>query len=465
MSGLAKTRPAGDFLGHPAGLSILFGTEMWERFCYYGMRALLTFYMVDFLFLGSKPDSVFGYGAMKNAFEWFEGPLRPQPLAALVYGTYTSLTYLTGVVGGAVADRFLGQRKSVVVGAITMATGEFLLMDPRLFFAGLAVLVIGNGFFKPNISTQVGGLYAPGDRRIDRAYSIFYVGINLGALIAPPICGRLGHSSPGQPPHWQYGFAASGVGMLIGLAIYLAGQRKLPPDVRSRRLSAEAVHGVKTSLSRSDWVAIVSLILVAFCNLFFWACYEQQGITIALMAQNNTNLHTWFGTLAPEDIQSFNPFFIFTLTPAIIAFWAWQGRRGIEPSPVTKMAIGCAGISLCYLMLILPAQSVDAGAKVSVLWLVGAMALLTIGELYLSPVSLSLFSKAAPARVASLMMGVNFLSNCAGNFLAGYLGQFWEGMHKTAFFGMIAVVSLATSVAIFVLSRVLNPVLRAREQT
>jgi len=448
------------FLGHPIGLSFLFGTEMWERFCYYGMRALLTFYMVDYLFIGGQPAQVIGYGAVKSALEFVYGPLGPQPLGSLVYGLYTALTYLTGVIGGSIADRYIGQRRAVIIGAIVMSAGEFLLTDPDLFFVGLLVLVAGNGFFKPNISTQVGGLYAPRDPRIDRAYSIFYVGINLGALIAPPICGRLGHAAPGQPPHWQYGFAAAGVGMLIGLVTFLIGLRYLPPDVRGRRKIAEAKSGVAVSkLTRQDRQAVIALVLVAFCNLFFWGCYEQQGITIALMAEKNTNLSTWFGTLQPEDIQSFNPFFIFTLTPLIIAFWAYQAKRGTEPSPVTKMAIGCAATALCYAMLMLPAVSIDAGQKVGVLWLVAAMALLTVGELYLSPVGLSLFSKAAPAKLASLMMGVNFLSNFAGNYLAGYLGSFWAGMPKTAFFGMVAAISACTSVAIFALSRVLNPIL------
>jgi len=248
--------------------------------------------------------------------------------------------------------------------------------------------------------------------------------------------------------------------MLIGLVTFLIGLRYLPPDVRGRRKIAEAKSGVAVSkLTRQDRQAVMALVLVAFCNLFFWGCYEQQGITIALMAEKNTNLSTWFGTLQPEDIQSFNPFFIFTLTPLIIAFWAYQAKRGTEPSPVTKMAIGCAATALCYVMLMLPAVSIDAGQKVGVLWLVAAMALLTVGELYLSPVGLSLFSKAAPAKLASLMMGVNFLSNFAGNYLAGYLGSFWAGMPKTAFFGMVASISACTSVAIFALSRVLNPIL------
>jgi POT family proton-dependent oligopeptide transporter len=456
----ASGPPPGErtLFGHPIGLSVLFGTEMWERFCYYGMRALLTFYMVQFLFIGDHPTQVIGYGGVKSALEWIYGPLRPQPLAALIYGLYTFGTYLSGMLGGYVADSLLGQRRSVILGAAIMAAGEFMLVNPSLFFIGLVVLVAGNGFFKPNISTQVGGLYRPGDQRIDSAYSIFYVGINLGALIAPIICGRAAHFGSG-PPHWNYGFAAGGIGMLIGLAINVAGQRTLPPDVRKRHKASAQANAPLTSLDRR---AIVALCVVAFFNLFFWGCYEQQGITIALMASDHTNLMTPIGKMDAEDVQSFNPFFIFTMTPLIIAFWAWQAKRGAEPSPVTKMAIGCAGAAAAYALLIIPGYAVDAGAHVTWLWLLAAMALLTVGELYLSPVGLSLFSKAAPAKVASLMMAVNFLSNAAGNYLAGYLGTFWDTMTKAHYFMMIAAITGITAVAIGLLSRVLHPVLEAR---
>jgi len=449
------------FLGHPVGLAVLFGTEMWERFCYYGMSALLTFYMVDFLFAGAEPQSVLGYPAVKGAFEFVYGPLGTQPLAALVFGLYAALTYLTGVVGGTIADRYLGQRRAVILGGSTMALGQILLMQPRLFFIGLVVLVIGNGFFKPNIATQVGGLYKPGDARIDRAYSIFYVGINLGALLAPPICGRLGHAAPGQPPHWQWGFAAAAVGMCIGLAIFIAGARFLPPDVRARRLQAESSTGVgAVRLTAIERRTVLALVMVAFCNLFFWGCYGQQYITIALMAEQNSNLGTPLGVLRPEDVQSFNPFYIFLLTPFIIAFWAWQARRRLEPAPVTKMAIGCAATALCFAMLMVPAMAIDAGHRVPVLWLFAAIGVLTLGELYLSPVGLSLFSRTAPAKLASLMMGVNYLSIFGGNYLAGYLAHFWSGMGKAAFFGMIAVIAGLASVGMFGLSRVLNPMLK-----
>jgi POT family proton-dependent oligopeptide transporter len=444
--------------GHPLGLSVLFGTEMWERFCYYGMRALLTFYMVQFLFIGGEPSQVLGYGAVKHTLEFFYGPLKPQPLGALVYGLYTMATYLSGLLGGYVADTLLGQRRAVILGGLVMAAGEFMLVDPHLFFPGLLVLVLGNGFFKPNISTQVGGLYRPGDQRIDTAYSIFYVGVNLGALIAPIVCGRAAHYGGGAP-HWNYGFAAGGIGMLIGVAINIAGQRHLPPDVRKRHKASAQADLPLTSLDKR---AIVALCVVAFFNLFFWGCYEQQGISIALMASDHTNLATPFFTWDAEDVQSFNPFFIFTLTPVIIALWAWQARRGAEPSPVLKMAFGCAGAALAYGLLIIPGFEVDAGQKVTWLWLLAAMALLTVGELYLSPVGLSLFSKAAPAKVASLMMAVNFLSNAAGNYLAGYLATYWDSMTKAHYFMMIAAITGVTAVAIGLLSRVLQPVLAAR---
>ena len=449
--------------GHPVGLSFLFGTEMWERFSYYGMRALLTFYMVDFLFLGGEPSRVLGYQTMKSGLEALYGPLGPQPLAALIYGLYTALVYLTPLAGGAIADNLIGQRWAVIIGTIVMAAGEFLLMSPAMFFVGLLVLIIGTGFIKPNLTTQVGGLYAPGDSRIDRAYSIFYLGLNVGAFLAPLVCGRLGHSAPGEPPHWQYGFGAAGVGMVLALITYLLGLSRLPPDPRQRMRRAERLvrgaGGEKGRLDRRDWQAIGALLLVAFFNLFFWAGYEQQGITVALLAQNHTDLHTPLGTLEPEDIQAFNPFFILTLTPLIMSFWAWQARLGREPSPVIKMSVGCAMLGVGNALMMIPAGAVDHGAIISVWWLVLSNMLVTVGELYLSPVGLSLFSRAAPLRVASLMMGVNYLSNFAGSYLAGYLGHFWERMPHEVFFGMIAGIGLTAAAAIFVLGRTVGPVL------
>ena len=459
------------FLGHPIGLSVLFGTEMWERFCYYGNNALVTYYLVDFLLVGGEPSQVIGYGAVKGFFEALYGPLGAQPLAALIVGSFGSATYLGGLAGGVIADRFLGQSRAVLLGAAVMAVGEFMLADPALFFVGLLVFTIGVSFLKPNIATQVGGLYAAGDTRVDRAYSIFYIGINLGALIAPLVVGRLGHAPPGAPPRWQYGFAVSGAGMLVGLVVFLVGLRWLPPDVRARRrevvrdAAARGVAVARVGLTGLERRTVLALFAVAFCNIFFWACYGQQYSALALMAENYTNLSVGLFSLHPEDVQAFNPFFIFTLTPAVIAFWAWQSRRRVEPAPVTKMAMGCAMTAMCFGLLVVPSLSVDAGQKVSVLWLAAALALQTLGELYLMPVALSLFSKAAPPRLASVMMAVNYLSLAVGFYFAGYLSSFWSGMAKAPFFGMVSGIALATAAAILALSRVLNPMLRASEAT
>ncbi len=216
---------ARDVLGHPRGLAILFASEMWERFSYFGNAALVVLYMVKYLFDPGRIETVFGFGAVKAALEFLFGRLDPQPLASQLFGFYTGLAYFTPILGGLLADRVLGQRRTVIVGGILMAIGHFLMAFEALFLLALSMLILGIGGFKPNISTQVGALYAPGDSRRDRAYSIFYVGINIGAFLAPLVCGTLAVSFG-----WHYGFAAAGIGMLVSLGIYLAGQRMLPPD-------------------------------------------------------------------------------------------------------------------------------------------------------------------------------------------------------------------------------------------
>ena len=232
---MPTSQPAeSDLFGHPRGLTYLFTVEMWERFSYYGMRALLVLYMVKYLFQPERAETVIGFRALKNGLEFLFGPLGVQPLASHVYGFYTGLVYLTPILGGLIADRWLGQRNTVVIGASLMALGHFMMAYEPLFLCALFVLILGNGAFKPNISTQVGALYAPGDPRRDRAFSIFYVGINLGAFLAPLVSGTLGEGLG-----WHYGFTAAGVGMTLGLAIYLYAAPVLPPDVRTMRLAAQ----------------------------------------------------------------------------------------------------------------------------------------------------------------------------------------------------------------------------------
>ncbi|MGO9473287.1 MAG: peptide MFS transporter, partial [Rhodomicrobium sp.] len=389
----AKTAPK-ELFGHPRGLAFLFGTEMWERFSYYGMRALLVLYLVKYLLLPGHAEHVIGLASLRGGLESLFGPLETQPLASQIYGLYTALVYLTPIAGGLIADRVLGQRRTVIIGAVLMAIGHFMMaFEPLLLFA-LLTLILGNGAFKPNISTQVGELYAPGDSRRDRAFSIFYVGINLGAFLAPLVCGTLG-----EELGWHYGFAAAGIGMLTGLAIYLRGLRELPPDELQK---AKAAHREHDPLTVRDWRAIAALLVLFLPNTLFWATYEQQGNTIALWADSFTdrsvNLLFWRGEIPVTWFQAFNPFMIFTFTPFIVALWTRQAREGREPSSVTKMAIGCFGVTLANLVMAYAALHVSGGAKASWLWLLGYFVIITIGELYLSPVGLSLVSKVAPAR-------------------------------------------------------------------
>jgi proton-dependent oligopeptide transporter, POT family len=433
-----------EIFGHPRGLTFLFTTEMWERFSYYGMRSLLVLYMTKYLLLPEHSGDVRGLLTVKSALEAIFGPLDVQPLSSQIWGFYTALVYFTPIFGGLLADRVLGQRRTVIIGAVLMAIGHFMMTVEQLFLFALLALILGNGCFKPNISTQVGGLYPPGDHRRDRAYSIFYVGINVGAFLAPLICGTLGEKAG-----WHYGFAAAGVGMCIGLSIYLYALPLLPADELHK---AKAAHTKRQPLDRGQWRAIVALLVLFVPNTLFWATYEQLGNTTVLWADANTERTvalfglsvqiptTWF--------LAFNPFLIFAFTPFVVALWTRQAARGTEPSTITKMSFGCFGVTAANLIMALAALY-SGGGKASIAWLLGYYVIITLGELYLSPVGLSLVTKVAPARILSMMMGVWLATSFSGGFLAGWLGSFWSRMEKPEFFLMIAAIAALAGVVIF----------------
>ena len=441
-----------DLFGHPRALTFLFATEMWERFSYYGMRALLTLYMVNYLLRPEHFDTVIGLSGLKRMLEIAFGPLDIQPFSSLIYGPYTGLVYLTPIFGGLLADRVLGHRRTVVLGASLMAIGHFMMAFEPLFLFALLFLILGNGAFKPNMSAQVGELYPRGDSRRDRAYSIFYVGINLGAFLAPLVCGTLG-----EDVGWHYGFAAAGVGMLIGLATYLAATSSLPPERR-------AVAQERKPLSRDERRALTAILVLFVPTAFFWATYEQQGNTIALWADQNTDrtisLLGWSAEIPTTWFQSFNPFMIFAFTPLVVTLWARQAKRGTEPSTLTKMALGCFGVTLAN--LIMAAAALYAGdGKASWLWLLGYFVVITVGELYISPTGLSLVSKVAPVRMLSMMMGVWLATSFPGNFIAGWLGSLWSRMEKPHFFLMIAAIAALAGITIAAFNRPLRAILKA----
>jgi proton-dependent oligopeptide transporter, POT family len=288
-----------------------------------------------------QAGDVLGLAGLKSALESVFGRLDAQPLSSQIYGFYTALVYLTPILGGLLADRVLGQRRMVIVGATLMAIGHFMMAVEQLFLFALLALILGNGAFKPNISTQVGGLYAPGDPRRDRAYSIFYVGINVGAFLAPLICGTLGEKAG-----WHYGFAAAGVGMLIGLAIYLYALPLLPPDELQK---PKPVRSEEVPSGGSSWRAFAAILVLFVPVALFWATYEQQGNTIALWADTHTDRTVELFSLNAEIpttwFQAFNPFMIFAFTPFVIALWTRQAAGGSEPSTITKMSLGCFGVA------------------------------------------------------------------------------------------------------------------------
>jgi POT family proton-dependent oligopeptide transporter len=444
-SALDTVRSHKTILGHPAGLFVLFFTEMWERFSYYGMRALLVLYMINYLIknVQSGTTHVFGFLSLQHGLESVYGPLNIQPLASLIYGLYTAFVYFTPFFGGMLADRVLGQRKTVVIGGILMAIGQFLLAAESMFLFGLVFLILGNGCFKPNISTQVGSLYPPGDPRRDRAFTIFYMGVNLGAFFSPLVCGTLG-----QVYGWSYGFAAAGVGMICGLVFYLWGSRFLAQDHLTR---AREAHVEKSSLTSKEWKGILGLIALAALNIVFWGVYEQQGNTIQVFADKNTDWHIFGREMPSTWFQAINPMFIFVLTPFLNMFWSSQSARGKEPGSVTKMAMGCVLLGAGFLPLMYVARGLGETERINFLWLVGSTLLYTIGELYLSPIGLSLVTKVAPASLVSMLMGMWFMSNFFGNYLTGYLGTFYEKMSHGSFFLLLAALGGAAGMAIFAL--------------
>jgi POT family proton-dependent oligopeptide transporter len=448
---------------HPPGLVLLFFTEMWERFSYYGMRGLLKLYMANYLFVTARealqgcrqktpccalvpgdPNQVFLWDLLRALL-----PANPQEQASLLYGAYTALTYATPFLGGILADRWLGQRKSVVVGALLMAAGHFAMAIESSFFLALALIILGSGAFKPNIATQVGNLYAPGDPRRDGAFTIFYMGINLGAFLSNLVCGTLAALYG-----WHYGFAAAGVGMLLGLGVYLSAQRLLAPD-HLTRVRTEHRQEPK-QLSRDERRRVIALVALCALNVVFWAVYEQQGNTMQSWADERTHWPTVLGFRIPSTwFQSFNPLIIVLFAPLLDVLWAHQQRRGREPSSVVKMALGCTLLGISFLVMIAGAEVVGSG-KGSMLWLLSCTLLLTIGELYLSPIGLSLVTKVAPARIVSMMLGMWFLSSFVGNFLSGAIGVLYTRWSPEAFFALLTALGVGTGLAIWAFNRPLR---------
>lgn len=435
--------------GHPKGLYFLFFTEMWERFSYYGMRAIFILFMTKVLL-------------MKDAD------------ASQIYGSYTGLVYLTPLLGGYLCDKFLGNRRSIVIGGFLMALGQFFMFlsasaganGVTMMWLGLTAIIIGNGFFKPNISTMVGQLYPANDRRIDSAFTIFYMGINLGAFFSPLVCGSM---------DFKWGFLAACIGMLLGLVAFVLGQKKYLISEEGKeiglpikKLDGKSIGMIVGSIaliffmlnfkqivgSESDIISyfiygsmvampiiilsdksltkietqrIIVVFILAFFVIFFWGAFEQAGASLTLFADRQTE-RTLFGWEMPASyFQSVNPLAVIALAPIFSIIWGFLYMRKLEPSSPKKMAIGLTLVALGYVVIAIAVKGLGIDDKVSMWWLIALYIIHTCGELCLSPIGLSMVSKLAPLRLSSLMMGTWFLANAAANKFAGTLSALIPG--------------------------------------
>jgi POT family proton-dependent oligopeptide transporter len=418
------------WFGHPRGLSTLFFTEMWERFSYYGMRAFLILYMTKALGFTDAD-------------------------AGVSYGNYVSAVWLTPILGGLIADRWLGQYRSVLYGGTLIALGHFALAFPALpfFYAGLTLIVLGTGLLKPNISALVGSLYEAGDERRDAGFSIFYMGINLGAFIGPFIAGGLA-----EKVDWHLGFACAGIGMLFGLAQYVLGRNRLQPGIE-RLARTKAAQAPATSpgapaagkLSSDDWRRIAAVLVLFLFASLFWGAYEQAGSTLSLFADRYVNLEFLGITLYASWFASIQAGFVILLSPFFAWLWVRLGPR--QPSSAAKFALALVFVGLAFILLIPAGAMAQQGIKVSPMWLVWAYLIQEFGELCLSPVGLSLVTKVAPARLVSLLMGMFFLSNALGNWLAGWSTRFVSTAPLTTLFGVIAAITIGAGLILFLLLR------------
>jgi POT family proton-dependent oligopeptide transporter len=442
---------SGGFFGHPKGLAYLAFTEAWERFSYYGMSALLVLYMVDQLLLPGHVVHVLGFAAFRQALESVFGPLSTQALASQIFGLYSGFVYFTPVLGGWIADRWIGQRNAVVLGALSMSGGHIAMAFDQSFLVALVLLVVGSGLLKGNISAQVGGLYRPSDEaRRTRGFAIFSTAINFGAVAGPLACGFLGERFG-----WHVGFGTAALFMLGGLATYLSGYRHLPVKVE-RKIFAKA------SLTRSDWTVVAALVAVMGIAIFQSIAYYQLANVLPVWLQQHGDMHAGGFVIPIPWYQSIDPLFSILFVPILFALWRWQDRHGGEPSELGKIGQGAWICTLANLVLV--ASIIIAGSH-QVLWIWPFLycALQGIGFVYYWPTLLALVSRAAPARINATMMGICFLTLFVANNFIGWIGTFYEQLGPLAFWSLHTGIAAGGGILILIFGPMLKRALEPRE--
>ena len=422
--------PEKTWFGQPRGLTILFLTNMWEFFSYYGMRTLLVYYMTKQLLFAQEKSS-------------------------FIYGTYTAMAYFTPILGGAIADRWLGKRRAVIIGGSVMALGHFMMAFEPLFYFALATIALGNGLFLPSLPSQINDLYRADDPRRGRAYNIYYVGLNIGGFMAPLICGTLG-----EVYGWHYGFGAAGVGMFVGLIIYVMGQRYLP--VEGARQATPITEGTARHAGdqRRVWLLLLG---VGIAATVFRGAYEQIGNTIPLWTDIGVD-RAFAGIVIPMTwFQALNPLLVISMTPLLLLHWRRRADLGRETSPARRMAIGALIVAAAYLLLAVVATGAGA-ERASWMWLLAFFVLFTLGELYILPTGLGLFARLAPPRLGATTVAAWFLAIFSGSLLAGVVGTLWSRASHGGFFVMLSGLATVAAIALWLLDRPIRKVEAERIQ-
>jgi len=400
------------WFGHPRGLTVLFLTNMWEQFSYYGMRAILVYYMTKQLLLAQGNSSI-------------------------IYGIYTGVAYFTPLIGGFIADRFLGKKRAIIIGGSVMALGHFMMTLEPLFYVALATIAIGNGLFLPSLPSQIRDLYPPGDPRAGRAYNVYYVGVNIGGFLAMLVCGALGETFG-----WHWGFGAAGVGMVMGLSFYLLGQRYLPAQAPQPRIEQPAAP--RENMAR---VTLLLLFGVGAAVAVFRSAYEQVGNTVALWSDAGVDKMVGHFTIPMTWFIAINPLCVMLMTPLLLAWWRKREAAGFTPLPTQRMATGALIVGSSYLLLAGLAWTAGNSA-VHWQWFVLFWLVLTFGELFILPTGLGLFARLAPPRVGVTTVGSWFLATFAGNLASGLVGSLWSHMSHPVYFVLVAGICLFAAIGL-----------------
>lgn len=440
-----------EILGHPRGLAYIAFTEAWERFSFYGMQALLVLYMTGYLLHPGTVEQVAGFASLRAALESLYGPLSIQALASTIFGLYVGLIYFTPVLGGLVGDRIMGRKRAVLAGAVLMAAGHFMMAFVAAFLPALLALIIGAGLLKGNLAAQVGGLYSHDDRRRDSAYTIYVTAINIGAFVAPLVCGTLG-----ELYSWHYGFASAGIGMLIGIVIYLAGAKYLPLD----NVRAGSDRTERPRLQPGDGRVLVALCVVLAITSLFWTAQAQVWNVYPLWLRDFVDRSAGGLAVPVTWFQSLDSLAVLVLAPVLVVFWRMQAKRGSEPADLVKIALGCALYGVAFILLTLGQATAPSGGKVAVIWPVLFHFFNSMGYLYAAPVALALVSRTAPPSVNAMMVGAYYLGIFIGGLASGRLARFYEPLQPTAFWALHALFAATGTVLIFILRRPLVRALR-----